>query len=109
MTALVSMTAPRLDDGPLVSRVREPIPRGDGRRAWGGPALRLPTFPSMNDGPSSREYASRSPEGMSPALGAARRAGSNFPLARTAVLTPTGTVNDAAPPSRLTALAPTGI
>jgi len=30
-------------------------------------------------------------------LGAARRSGSNFPRARTAVLIPTGTVNDALP------------
>src|SRR6185369_6370946 len=30
---------------PLVLRVRKPIPRGDGRRAWGGPALRLQLSP----------------------------------------------------------------
>src|SRR6185369_9329159 len=30
---------------PLVLRVRKPIPRGDGRRAWGGPALRLQRSP----------------------------------------------------------------
>src|SRR6185369_9329162 len=69
------MTTPR-----LASTQADP-PRGC-RRAWGGPALRLPTFPSSrkDDDPSSCEYASRSPEGMVAGLGAARRSGSSVPL-----------------------------
>src|SRR6185369_12221478 len=77
------MTTPR-----LASTQADP-PRGC-RRAWGGPALRLPTFPSSrkDDDPSSCEYASRSPEGMVAGLGAARRSGSQRSALRARMTAP---------------------
>src|SRR6185369_8256197 len=60
--------------------------QADPPRGWspglGRPGAPAPTFPSSrkDDGPSSCEYASRSPKGMVAGLGAARRSGSNVPL-----------------------------
>src|SRR6185369_14984892 len=80
---------------PLVSRVREPIPRGDGGRALGRPGGRPPTFPSWNDGPSSHEYVSRSPAGMARGPWGGPADARQLPLARPRVLPPTGALNEA--------------